>query len=57
MMLSQYIQPPYFVLPFGLAKPSLIIAIAYVLVLTAIILIGTKKQKKRSFCYEFWLPF
>ena len=45
MMFSQYIQPPYFVLPFGLAKPSLIIAIAYVLVLTAIILIGTKKQK------------
>ena len=30
MMLSQYIQSPYIVFPFGLAKPALIIAIIYV---------------------------
>ena len=44
-MLSQYIQYPYIVFPFGLAKPALIIAIIYVFVLAIFILQGTISKK------------
>ena len=46
-MLNQYIQYPYIVFPFGLAKPALIIAIIYVFVLAFFILRGavTKRLK------------
>ena len=50
-MLSQYIQSPYVVFSFGLAKPSLIIAISYVFVLAIILIIGTKiKNFKLQLC-------
>lgn len=46
-MLNQYIQYPYIIFPFGLAKPALIIAIIYVFVLAVFILQGavTKRLK------------
>ena len=44
MMLSQYIQSPYIVFPFGLAKPALIIAIIYVFMLAIILLTGMRTK-------------
>lgn len=44
-MFNQYIQYPYIIFPFGLAKPALVITIAYICVLTAFLLHGVMKGK------------
>ena len=50
-MFNQYIQYPYIIFPFGLAKPALVITIAYICVLTAFLLHGVMKGKlKLTLC-------
>lgn len=44
-MLNQYIQSPYIILPFGLAKPALIITVIYMLLLACFLLHGLKKHE------------
>ena len=44
-MFNQYIKYPYIVFPFGLAKPALVITIAYICILTVFIWYGTSNNK------------
>ena len=43
--MNQFIQYPYIVFPFGLAKPALIITVAYVCILVGCVLYGVVKNK------------
>ena len=44
-MLSQYIQSPYINLPFGLAKPALILTVLYLLGLALFLFSSLKKDE------------